>query len=102
MKNDFDIRLAGSKVYSHLVEDPQTRDDDRLLLSQIWDKESKASTKEEFLSELREGKITHFESIRRSRQRIQQRNDRLRGDKWESRHNMEGAVCEQLTFFDLW
>lgn len=97
-----DLRHIAYKVYAVLTDLPETRDNDRILLAYIWAKESRAGTVEEFLTELVEGDLTHFESIRRIRQKIQEQHVALRGEKYESRHGYEGAVCEQLSFFDMW
>ena len=102
MSAPFDLQAVACKVYSILTDNPATRDDDKLLLIEIWSKESQAKDIAGLFNELLEGNISHFESIRRMRQKIQEKHPTLRGDKWESRHNMEGAICQQLTFFDKW
>jgi hypothetical protein len=85
-----------------LTDRPECRDCDRMLVSYIWNKESGAGSVEDFLIELVQGKLTHFESIRRMRQKLQEKHEGLRGLKYESRHGMEAVVCEQLSFFDRW
>jgi hypothetical protein len=96
----FDLPTVGCKVFAVLTENPATRDDDELLLSVIWSKESKAQDMPSFFIELVEGTLSHFESVRRTRQKIQEHHPSLRGEKWEDRHKMEAVICEQLTFFD--
>lgn len=102
MSQPFDLQAVACKVYSILTDVPATRDDDKLLLIEIWSKESKAKDIAGLFNELMEGTISHFESIRRMRQKIQEKHPALRGDKWDVRHQMEGAICQQLTFFDKW
>lgn len=81
---------------------PEARDDDKMLLVEIWSRESKAKDVVGLFNEILEGNLSHFESIRRMRQNIQENHPLLRGEKWEIRHQMEGSICEQLTFFDKW
>lgn len=102
MSEFFDLKEVACKVYSILTEFPECRDDDKKLLVAIWSKETEAITVEGFFSELLSGHISHFESIRRMRQKLQEKHPSLRGEKWDVRHNMEGAFCQQLTFFDVW
>lgn len=97
-----DLQQAGYKVLSMLTDNIQCRDDDRMLIQQIWMKETKANTLEDFFQELVNGDISHFESIRRMRQKIQEKHPSLRGEKYEARHGMEANICEQLTFFNMW
>jgi hypothetical protein len=97
-----DLKAVACKVYALLTSNPDTRDDDKLLLIEIWSKESKSLDKAGFFKELLQGYISHPESIRRIRQKLQEKHPTLRGEKWDVRHNMEGAICQQLTFFDIW
>lgn len=97
-----DLQQAGYKVFSLLTDNPATRDNDMLLLQQIWLKESKALNLEEFMVELANGNLSNAESITRMRRKIQEKHPALRGEKYDSRHGMEAVVCQQLTFFDCW
>ena len=63
-------------------------------------KESKAKDISEFLAELLEGKISFPDTVTRVRRKLQEKHKILRGEKWDVRHNLEGAFCQQLTFFD--
>lgn len=99
---DFDLQKAACKVYSLLTDNPATRDDDRLLLVEIWSRETKSTDSTEFFRELLDGTLSHPESIRRMRQKIQEKHEALRGEKYEARHGMEASICQQLTFFDKW
>lgn len=99
---DIDLQQAGYKVFSVLTDNAACRDDDRLLLQQIWLKESKASTIEDFMMELVNGDLSNAESLTRMRRKIQETHPALRGEKYDARHGMEANVCKQLTFFDAW
>lgn len=102
MSKPFDLQAVACKVYSILTDNALARDDDKILLIEIWSKESKAKDIPGLFNELMQGNISHFESIRRMRQKIQEKHPTLRGEKWDGRHNMEGAICQQLNFFDKW
>jgi hypothetical protein len=97
-----DFQTVACKVYSILTDRPLARDDDKILLVEIWCKETKARDVLEFFNELISGSLSHFESIRRMRQKIQEKHPALRGEKWDARHNMEGTICQQLDFFETW
>ncbi len=102
MSESFDLKAVGCKVFSVLTDIPECRDDDKLLLAQIWQRETQASSVGDFFAELMSGKLSHAETITRMRRKLQEKHSSLRGEAWEVRHNMEGAMCTQLTFFDLW
>lgn len=102
MSDTLEFRKVKPKVFSALKECEYARDDDKLLLIQIWLKESKAKDVAGLFIEILDGTLSHFESVRRMRQKIQEKHPALRGEKWESRHRMEAAVCEQLDIFDTW
>lgn len=102
MSLPFDLQQVAVKVFSLLTDNKACRDDDRLLLIEIWGRESQAKDKVGFFKEMLEGSISHPESIRRMRQKIQEKHPALRGDKYDARHGMEANFCQQLTFFDKW
>lgn len=91
---------VGHKVFFLLKHSEECRDDDRLLLSSIWSSEMVEG--ENVLVSLKEGKISNPETITRIRRKLQEKYPDLRGAKWTIRHQMEGAVVQQLTFFDNW
>ncbi len=102
MTQPFDLQAVACKVYSILTDNPATRDDDKLLLIEIWSKESQAKDVAGLFLELLEGNISFPDTLTRMRRKIQEKHPALRGEKWDVRHNMEGAICSQLTFFDKW
>jgi hypothetical protein len=95
-----DFRNAAHKVFFLLKHSEECRDDDRILLSSIWKNE--LGEESNVLKSLEEGKISNPETITRIRRKLQEKYPDLRGAKWSIRHQMEGAVCQQLTFFDTW
>lgn len=95
-----DMRKIGSKVYRFLEDYPETRDDDRLLLAFMWEEEINPG--DDFIFLLRNGLVSHPETVTRVRRKLQEKNVSLRGEKWAARHHLEEEVVEQLTFFDHW
>jgi hypothetical protein len=102
MNHPFDLQAVACKVYAILTDHPLSRDDDRVLLANIWMKEIEGIERKDFLSHFLKGDLSNPETITRVRRKLQEKHVKLRGEKWEGRHKMEGAVCQQLTFFDLW
>ena len=98
----FDLQVIACKVYATLVNLPEARDDDRILLVDIWKKEVEGLENESFLTLFLAGKLSNPETITRIRRKLQEKHANLRGDKWDKRHQIEAIVCEQLTFFDKW
>lgn len=93
------------KVRPILEKLPETRDCDRKLICEVWRREISNFEPEReccILSCLEKGDLEHPETIRRTRQKLQEVNPALRGKKWEFRHNMEADVVQQLTFFNIW
>lgn len=101
--NDFNFQEAACKVYSILLKTPNSRDSDRILLSKIWSNEiEQLGEGKSFIEMFEAGLLSNPETICRMRRKLQEVQPCLRGEKWDSRHNMEGSVCQQLTFFDRW
>jgi len=75
------------KVKNILIRNPETRDDDMLLLSLIWNQEKVFSDAMDLLASIGAGQLPNPESVRRSRQLLQQENPSLRGDKYKKRQN---------------
>jgi len=73
---------------------PETKDCDLKLTARYWAKFDNCS---DFISQLYNGNLTHFESIRRMRQRLQQDNEDLRGLRYKTRKNkLEKEVRELI------
>lgn len=99
LANDFNLPLYASKVFTLLKNKPETRDCDRQLIYWAWKDE--LGEGDDVLQSLIAGSLSHPETLSRVRRKLQEKYEDLRGEKWASRHRMEGAICQQLTFFDL-
>ena len=82
------IENVRDRVEKLLRQYPHLRDDDYKLIANIWHQQSKGIfTKQGFLKAFSEGKMSHPESIRRSRAKIQEKNPELRGRNYRGRTN---------------
>lgn len=95
------IKETSVRVKDILTSEPETRDNDNLLLTRIWEEDIKVLTPyvnrtTEFLQLLSENKLTSFESCRRCRQLLQSCYPELRGFVYETRHNKAVSVKVEL------
>ena len=77
-----------------LTHKEHLRDNDQALIANIWWRElvllgKDRTTAFDVLKLFSEGKLTNPESIRRSRQKIQEEQPALRGDSYYARHKEE-------------
>jgi len=86
------------KIIFLLRKNPSLRDSDNKLIANIWYQESGGvENKMDFLRLLADGKLTSSESIRRSRQKIQEKNLELRGKTYAFRKKIaEPRVREEI------
>lgn len=97
------------KVEEILRECPDARDDDNDLIATYWRQELMVIKHEEvknsvltqreidlFYFIVRNGMLSNPESIRRSRQKLQQVNPKLRGEKYNERHAAAKKVVKEL------
>ena len=97
------------KVGEILRECPDARDDDNDLIATYWRQELMVIKHEEvknsvltqreidlFYFIVRNGMLSNPESIRRSRQKLQQVNPKLRGEKYNERHAAAKKVVKEL------
>jgi hypothetical protein len=82
-------------VLKLLEQYPQTRDNDNLLMSMIWRRESNLFN---FFHRLESGKLTPAETIRRCRQRLQLDNPELRGTTYELRQKHQKKILTELGY----
>ena len=88
-----------------LIKFPQYRDDDYKLMAHIWMMELGGRqtctelTAMFFLQIYAEAKLSHAESIRRIRQKIQEQRPELRGMRWQER--CEDAQMMRKDVLDL-
>ncbi len=84
------------KVRTILEKQPSTRDNDNLLIAMIWSSETKETFTDEFLKKLAYGELTSSESIRRTRQKLQEENENLRGDLYNERQRKGKEVSQTI------
>lgn len=96
------------KIEQMLYKYPHLRDDDNKLIATIWkwqiDNEPSQNLESmsamDLLHFYAKRRLASAESIRRSRQKIQEVNISLRGDKYEKRHKASEKVKEQLKVWE--
>jgi hypothetical protein len=89
------MNVTKELVRQLLEQYPQTRDNDNLLMSLIWRKESNLLN---FFHRLESGKLTPAETIRRCRQRLQLDHPELRGTMYELRQKHQAKVKKELGY----
>ena len=75
------------------------KDDDQYLVAMVWSKELEEipqTTNYGVLGMIARHELTHFESVRRTRQRLQEEYPELRGKNYGKRHAHQEVVKEQL------
>ena len=78
-----------------LLSYPETKDCDLKLVARYWEFIDGYSSL--FSETIYHGEVTHFESIRRCRQRLQSQYEELRGEKYNRRINkLEKEVRENI------
>ena len=90
-----------SKVESLLQSKPHLKDNDNLLLANIWESELKEMDIDPakvsvFLALYGLGHLSNAESIRRCRQKLQQENPELRGNNYKGRQISSDKVKDEL------
>jgi hypothetical protein len=93
------VKETKDLVLYHLVNYPETRDSDSLLISMIWESRNTTLYTAEFFKLFREGKLINPESIRRSRQKWQEERPDLRGKNYKERKAKEIEVIEEVRTF---
>ena len=95
------IKKLEEQVETVLNKYPDTRDNDQMLISLVWmntvgkDRLKKMSGWD-LLTMLSRKQLPNPESIRRSRQKLQENNEDLRGDKYKLRHQYEKDVKKEI------
>jgi hypothetical protein len=92
------------QIVKHILTvSTNSRDDDSFILVTIWNKECDAlgiDTRKGFLNAYYKKKLTSAESIRRTRQKLQELYPELRGEKYEDRKDrLEPEVRKEITNF---
>jgi hypothetical protein len=91
-------------VKTILERDHQARDDDKILLAEVWKEEVGVFTlmslsAYEAIQEMVGGRLSMPETIRRARQKLQELNPDLRGKRWDERHGLEEVTIDDLKKF---
>ena len=97
------IRNIKSTVQQVLTTEPQTRDNDRLLMFKVWaiqNPELKIDSYSlwRFAQDFIQGRYADPESIRRNRQILQARHVRLQGRSYGHRQKAGIETTEQIKF----
>ena len=87
-----------------LTNEPETRDNDNLLILKVWAKQNpflrrKEVTFLDFAVGFKGGQYASTESVRRCRQKLQELNPSLRGKNYKKRHDEQASVKDQLNNF---
>lgn len=97
------ITTTKKLVKQYLLNYPHLRDSDERLIASIWKQElinkdinPQAITGYQFLEYFAKGELTNSESIRRSRQKLQEENVHLRGLKYEEKQANSDRIKGQL------
>ena len=93
--------LIINQVKQRLENSTKMRDDDALLIADVWREEFAelgAKSVYDVLNAIAGRMVTSPESIRRSRQKVQQDNANLRGQVYNQRHAKEIEVLKELGY----
>lgn len=83
-------------IVQRLLEEQQAlRDNDNLLMSRIWKEQSNILN---FFQRFESGKLHSPESIRRTRQKLQEEFPHLRGELYEVRQKRQDKVKQELGY----
>lgn len=97
------MKTLKDRVRDMLMRYPQYRDNDYKLMAHVWmiemggQEDCRNRTAMDFLQTYSKGTLSHAESIRRMRQKIQEQNPDLRGDKWQERSDMQQTIRMKIT-----
>lgn len=84
-----------------LIHQPQTRDNDKLLILKVWAYQNPQLRDSNynftnFAVNYLNGLYADSESITRARRKLQENNPHLRGEKWYERHQEAEEVRKQI------
>lgn len=95
------INLLKEKVYKLLLNNGNLRNSDQKLIATIWFSECKnlnVMTAFDFLQKFSKGEFTNPESIRRTRQKVQEEIPALRGTNYKKRQENQTNIKKQLNY----
>ena len=93
------LKQVKSKVLNKLQTYNSTKDNDNLLIAMVLSEEcfeQRITTLEDFFVKFSNGKFSSAESIRRTRQKLQQDNKELRGESYYQRKHKQQGVIQEL------
>ena len=97
------ILKTKDRVKTLLTEHPHLRDNDERLIANIWNQDmdklgfnTEHTSAKFLLRQFAEGRLTNPESVRRTRQKIQQHNIELRGNTFVERGNRQEEIVNEL------
>lgn len=84
-----------------LLNQPDTRDNDKLLILKVWAYQNPIIRSNDFnfvsfATDYLKGEYADSESITRARRKLQENNPNLRGEKWYERHQESEEVRKQI------
>ena len=82
-----------------LIQEPASRDSDRLLMVEVWSRQAKEKDLKlaDFLIDFLKGEYTNPETIRRTRQKLQQDIPNVRGESYRGRIDLGIKVSQMIT-----
>ena len=101
------IKNVKKKVTEVLEKHPQSRDNDMSLLAIVWNDQlggkiiTEDMTAFELLCLLSRKELANPVSLWRCRQKVQEENESLRGDKWKARQEHSKNVVEEIRSWDV-
>lgn len=96
------LKDVKTKVEELLINNPNTRDSDNLLVAtfyfyEIGGKDKLMNTSAyDFLKEMSAGRLTSFESISRARRKLQEQNPSLRGKSYNEKQELSKEIRENI------
>jgi len=95
-----------NKVYKILYAYPKSRDNDMLLVAYVWKSELGANDVSDLdeisvrylFKKMVSGEVTHFETIRRTRAKLQEKHPEVRGEKYLKRLQRQDELKEDLGY----
>jgi len=99
------IQSIKQLVKDILIQHPDTRDNDRLLMLKVWSYQNsylrnRTFTFYSFALDFIDGIYADPESIRRSRQMIQEKIPHLRGSGYQQRKELKKTVQSEIKFIE--
>ena len=101
-----DVLNIKERLMKIMIAIPDTKDNDLLLLANVWLKQLKAEGIDakklsalDFIVEFSKDRWINSESVTRCRRKIQEDMPQFRGKSWKSRHDIEGKIIDDLNKF---